>query len=203
MKIFWIFICLLCVATAKKPGDPYFSMKDKQLHEPPALPQIYGLELPDSLGYFLMPPTPSNYNAFLPQEPLILEICAITGQPMYFYPTKESLLQGCYEGDMGLSFFELRPHEYWQALGKLEGVGLVPQEPVTTNIIRIVANYKQPVSGRVLTSVEIGDTNYPATLISINGQSFMNHPEVMSAFYGLIMKLEEDAYPRETRALIY
>ncbi|RDU59193.1 hypothetical protein [Helicobacter sp. MIT 14-3879] len=197
--VYCFFGCLfISFVIAKAPNEPYFSTKSKQLSEPPALPQIYGIELPNNIvEFFPSPPPKESFNAFLPPNPMIMEVCAITGQPLYYYASKEELLNGCYRGDSGLSFFELQPYQYWQALTPLKEVQLIPYNHLVNNVIRILVNYKYVGHDESIASIEIGDTNYPATFISINGQNFQNNYAVMSAFYGLIMEITQEAYLKE------
>lgn len=199
MRNILICICLtLQLALASKPDQPDFSINNRELQEPPALPQVYDIVLPDIISYFLMPHKKQETNAFLPYSPMVMEICAITGRPQYYYASREELLSGCYRGDIGLSLFELQPYQYWHTISKLKEIHLTPKLDTIDNIIRILVNYRNPNNQQNIITIEIGDNNYPNTSIVINGQRFYNHDEVISRFYGLVTKIKSDAYPRET-----
>ncbi|RDU72866.1 hypothetical protein CQA66_02980 [Helicobacter aurati] len=191
-------ISIVCYfVLAKAPIEPSFSLHNHEIQEPPALPQVYGMVLPDTINYFSQSHKKQEFNAFLPEFPMIMQVCAITETPVYYYPNREELLNGCYRGDKGLSFFELQPYQYWQTLKALQEVQLIPQI-ANHNVIRILINYKYAYSDQITTTIEIGDSNYPATSIVINGQTFHNNYDVVSAFYGLIKGIQEEAYPRDT-----
>lgn len=200
MRNILVCLCLIMqLAIASKPEQPDFSINNRELQEPPALPQVYDMVLPDIVSYFSMSHEKQDINAFLPYYPVIMEICAITEPPQYYYATREELLNGCYRGDIGLSLFELQPYQYWNVVSELKEIYLTPKIDSLDNIIRILINYKNVNSAQNITTIEIGDNNYPDTSIIINGQKFYNHDAVVSAFYGLVTKIKNDAYPRETR----
>lgn len=179
---------------ANEPYAPDFSLSTHVLGEPPPLPQVYGIELPDVLDYYLQSENQGLRNIFLPDAPMLMEICVI-GNTSYYYPTKEDVMAGCYRGDDGLSLLTLQPYQYWSILTTLRDVQLMPNNLQVPNTPRIIINYKNMTEPQiVLMNIELGEFDNPMSYIAINGQIFQYNRDVMQIFYGLIYEIQDRMY---------
>lgn len=194
-KILKIFI-LICVISfdlrAAEPYSPDFTLNIIQGMEPAPLPQVYGIDVPDIWGQYedkLAVPK----NVFLPDMPMIMEVCAITGRTQYFYANSVELLQGCYRGDVGLSLLELQPYEYWNTFNALDSSHLMPRSYQAPMNVRVVINYRNArYSLDSFKTIELGDFDSPFSYISINGQIFQHNLDVMRAIYGMIYEINDE-----------
>lgn len=194
------YLCLLAVfayAHADFPYAPDFSLSSRVLQEPPALPQIYNIELPDSWNYYAMKEPPER-NALLPEDTMIMEIC-VSGAQTPQYPSKEAFIQSCQEGGHGITHLILQPYQYWSAIDSLRSVRLMPASATMHNpmpdIAKVVIFYKsstQPDS--VFTSIELGDFGNENSSFLINGRAFQYNIDVMRVFYGLIAEINDTMY---------
>ncbi len=197
-------LCLISLVYAGTPYETDFSLSTHVVSEPPALPQNYGIELPSEWEYYPAPVSEWQKNPFLPDTPMLMEICAITDTQMYQYNTKEELMSGCYRNDKGLSYFVLQPYQYWSILSTLKGANLVLQDanidsnkPIQP---KIVAYYKSMTQPQVYsTIIELGDFYNESSLIAINGKPFLYNIDIMMAFYALVYEIENNSYMRDTQ----
>ncbi len=185
------------VLYAEFPYAPDFSLSSHVLQEPPALPQVYGVILPNAWEYYASEPT--EQNILLPTAPVVMEICAIVDTIVYFYPTKETLMQGCYRGDKGLLHLVLQPYQYLPSLTTLQSVRLMPHNAHTYIYPKIVIYYKSTEQAQnFLTSIELGDFADEHGVLVINGQTFQYNHDVMLAFHELINEISDSMYLPET-----
>ncbi len=199
-----VFICFINVnyILAGEPYSPDFSLSTHIISEPPALPQDYGIELPNQWEYYPPPVSEWQKNPFLPNEPMLMEVCAITSKQIYQYNTKEELISGCYRNDVGLSHFILQPYQYWSMLSTLKGANLVlqsailsPNQTISPKIVIFYRNINQPKF--YYTSIELGDFYNESSVIVINEKIFQYNIDVMRAFYSLVYEIQQEAYMPE------
>ncbi|RDU65721.1 hypothetical protein CQA53_06055 [Helicobacter didelphidarum] len=185
------------VLYAGKPYNPDFTLSTQMMFEPPPLPQVYGVELPDAWEYYPNPNLKETPNPFLPNTPVLMEVCAITGTVVYSYATQEELLDGCYRNDIGLSFFVLQPYQYWGVLTPLKEVRLMPRNFNAPMNIHAIIYYRVSQTQMPIMTIELGEFDSPISYISINGQIFQHNLEVMRTLFGLIANIEEQTYLKE------
>lgn len=193
---YWILLVLLTMSFvyAAKPYEPEFSLSQKTLQEPPMLPQNYGIEIPDVWQYYAPPANIEAKNFFLPDSPMLMEICAITGKTRYSYSTSSELMQGCYRNDEGLSLLTLQPYQYWSMLNQLKGIGLIPNDLSDRKFPVAIINYRDIQNNRILMNIEIGSLLSPVDYIAINSRFFQYNDEVRQVFYSLIATIQAEAY---------
>ncbi|MWV63114.1 hypothetical protein DCO58_00580 [Helicobacter saguini] len=197
MKKFCLFVIFLAFiglnqTQAKEPFSPDFTLNVIQGMEPPPLPQVYGIDVPDIWGQYeeknLVATSP-----LLPETPMIMEVCAITGRPQYAYANSQELLAGCYRGDAGLSLLELQPYEYWESLSSVGRERLMPRGFEAPFNVRVVINYRNArVSNAPFKTIELGEFDSPTSYIAINGQVFQHNLEIMRAIYGVIYDIYDE-----------
>lgn len=187
-----IMISFASFCVAKAPYEPEFSLSVIEGLEPPPLPQVYGIDVPNTWESYENKLEPKK-SLFLPHTPMVMEVCAITGQTQYFYRDARELLDGCYRRDLGLSLLELQPYEYWATLSRISGERLMPRNFNAPFNVHVILNFKNAaISRESLMTIELGEFNSPLSYISINGQVYQHNLEVMRAIYGMIYQVKEE-----------
>lgn len=195
------YICLnvmlfTCVLHADFPYPPDFSLDMKHLEEPGALSESYSQSVPNSWEYYKY--TEEKAKDIIPNEPMVMEICAIYDTTEYIYHTKEELMLGCNRGDIGLLHLVLQPYQYMPKLHSFQTVNLVPDYTQNSINPRIVIYYKMNESTNdILTSIEFGDI-YKDNVFFINERAFKYNEEIVSQFGNLIYEVSDTIYLPET-----
>lgn len=186
-----VVLCLGANLSAKEPYNPAFSLNVLQGLEPPPLPQVYGIDMPDIWGGY-EDKSRISANPLMPSAPVIMEACAITGRAMYAYADADALMHGCYRGDAGLSYLQLQPYEYWDTISGLSREKLLRKDSMQPYGVRVVLNFKG--IGTRSKSIEIGDVNSPNGYIAINGEVFYQNFEIARAIYSMIYEINEKRF---------